>query len=192
MMTLELHALGMLEYTSIAKGIASADQMVKTAAVTPLFFKTICPGKYLAAIHGNVAAVTASIEAGREIGGTEVVDGFVLANVHSQILWALTGAAPQEDFNALGVLETFSAASIVLAADAAAKAAGVTILDIHLAMGLGGKGYAYMTGDVAAVQAAVEAGEAVVAQSGLLVASVVIPRPAPQVWNHILGAGVGA
>ena len=191
-MTLELHALGMLEYTSIAKGIESADQMVKTAAVTPLFFKTICPGKYLAAIHGNVAAVTASIEAGREIGGNEVVDGFILANVHSQILWALAGAVPQEDFNALGVLETFSAASIVLAADAAAKAAAVTILDIHLAMGLGGKGYAYMTGDVAAVQAAVQAGEAVTAESGLLIASVVIPRPAPQVWDHILGAGVGA
>ena len=191
-MTLELHSLGMLEYTSIAKGIESADQMVKTAAVTPLFFKTICPGKYLAAVHGNVAAVTASIAAGREVGGTEVVDGFILASVHSQILWALSGAAKQDDLNALGVLETFSAASIVLAADAAAKAANVTILDIHLAMGLGGKGYAYMTGDVAAVQAAVKAGESVIAQSGLLVASAVIPRPAPNVWNHILGAGVGA
>ncbi len=191
-MTFELHALGMLEYTSIAKGIESADQMVKTAAITPLFFKTICPGKYLAAIHGNVAAVTASIEAGRESGGTAVVDGFILASVHSQILWALSGAAKQDDLNALGVLETFSAASIVLAADAAAKAANVTILDIHLAMGLGGKGYAYMTGDVAAVQAAVKAGESVIAQSGLLVASAVIPRPAPNVWNHILGAGVGA
>ena len=191
-MTFELHALGMLEYTSIAKGIESADQMVKTAAITPLFFKTICPGKYLAAIHGNVAAVTASIEAGRESGGTAVVDGFILASVHSQILWALSGAAKQDDLNALGVLETFSAASIVLAADAAAKAANVTILDIHLAMGLGGKGYAYMTGDVAAVQAAVKAGEAITADSGLLVSAVVIPRPAPQVWNHILGAGVGA
>ena len=191
-MTLELHSLGMLEYTSIAEGIESADQMVKTAAVTPLFFKTICPGKYLAAVHGNVAAVTASIAAGREVGGTEVVDGFILASVHSQILWALAGAVRQEDFNALGVLETFSAASIVLAADAAAKAAAVTILDIHLAMGLGGKGYAYMTGDVAAVQAAVKAGEAITADSGLLVSAVVIPRPAPQVWNHILGAGVGA
>ena len=96
------------------------------------------------------------------------------------------------EFQRPGILETFSAASIVLAADAAAKAAAVTILDIHLAMGLGGKGYAYMTGDVAAVQAAVAAGEAVTAESGLLIASVVIPRPAPQVWDHILGAGVGA
>ena len=185
-MTLELHSLGMLEYTSIAKGIASADQMVKTAAVTPLFFKTICPGKYLAAVHGNVAAVTASIAAGREVGGTEVVDGFILASVHSQILWALAGAVRQEDFNALGVLETFSAASIVLAADAAAKAAAVTILDIHLAMGLGGKGYAYMTGDVAAVQAAVHAGSGRAGDSGLLVGTVVIPRPADSFFDQVL------
>lgn len=185
-MTLELHSLGMLEYTSIAKGIESADQMVKTAVVTPLFFKTICPGKYLAAIHGNVAAVAASIAAGREVGGTEVVDGFILANVHSQILWALAGAVPHEDFNALGILETFSASSIVLAADAAAKAAAVTILDIHLAMGLGGKGYALFNGDVAAVQAAIQAGASRLGDTGLLVASSVIPRPAPGLWEQLL------
>ena len=54
-MTFELNALGMLEYTSIARGIDSADQMVKTAEVKPLFFKTICPGKYLTAVRIDAA-----------------------------------------------------------------------------------------------------------------------------------------
>ena len=108
------------------------------------------------------------------------------------LIGALAGATGITERGALGIIETFSAASIVVASDAAVKAADVQLLDVRVALGLGGKGYALMTGDVAAVQAAVAAGEAVTAESGLLIASVVIPRPAPQVWDHILGAGVGA
>ena len=186
MMTLDVHALGMLEYTSIAKGIESADQMVKTAAVTPLFFKTICPGKFIAAVHGNTAAVNASVEAGRRTGGVVVVDGFTLANIHPDVLVALSGAYDTMERNALGILETFSASAIVLAADAAVKAAAISLLDVRMAMGLGGKGYALMTGDVAAVQAAIEAGAAAIEESGLLISKITIPRPAPHVWSQIL------
>jgi microcompartment protein CcmL/EutN len=176
----------MLEFSGIGKGIESSDQMVKAAAVAPLFFKTICPGKFLAAVHGEVAAVNASVAAGRQTGGVAVVDWFVLANIHPDVLEALSGAADSLEKDALGILETFSAASVVLAADAAVKAAAVALLDVRLAMGLGGKGYALMTGDVAAVQAAVKAGAAAVAESGLLIAGLTIPSPAPGVWKQIL------
>ena len=54
----------MVEFNSIAAGIDAADQMVKTAQVDPLFFKTICPGKFVAAVTGDVAAVNAAVEAG--------------------------------------------------------------------------------------------------------------------------------
>lgn len=46
-------AVGMVEFNSIAAGIDAADQMVKTAQVDPLFFKTICPGKFVAAVTGE-------------------------------------------------------------------------------------------------------------------------------------------
>ena len=46
-------AVGMVEFNSIAAGIDAADQMVKTAQVDPLFFKTICPGKFVAAVTGD-------------------------------------------------------------------------------------------------------------------------------------------
>ena len=138
----------MVEFNSIAAGIDAADQMVKTAQVDPLFFKTICPGKFVAAVTGDVAAVSASVNAGR-------------------------------------IIETFSAASIVVASDAAVKAADVQLLDVRVALGLGGKGYALMTGDVAAVNAAVEAGSTAAAESGLLVSKVVIPSPAETVFEQI-------
>ena len=163
-------AVGMVEFNSIAAGIDAADQMVKTAQVDPLFFKTICPGKFVAAVTGDVAAVSASVNAGRETHADALVDWFIIPNIHR---------------GALGIIETFSAASIVVASDAAVKAADVQLLDVRVALGLGGKGYALMTGDVAAVNAAVEAGSTAAAESGLLVSKVVIPSPAETVFEQI-------
>ena len=167
----------MVEFNSIAAGIDAADQMVKTAQVDPLFFKTICPGKFVAAVTGDVAAVSASVNAGRETHADALVDWFIIPNIHRDVIGALAGATT--------IIETFSAASIVVASDAAVKAADVQLLDVRVALGLGGKGYALMTGDVAAVNAAVEAGSASAAESGLLVSKVVIPSPAESVFEQI-------
>jgi len=87
---------------------------------------------------------------------------------------------------ALGVIETFSVASSIVAADAAAKAANVQILDVRTALGLGGKGYVLLCGDVAAVQAAIYAGEAGAAESGLLIGTTVLPSPADGLFEQLL------
>ena len=178
-------AVGMVEFNSIAAGIDAADQMVKTAQVDPLFFKTICPGKFVAAVTGDVAAVSASVNAGRETHADALVDWFIIPNIHRDVIGALAGATGITERGALGIIETFSAASIVVASDAAVKAADVQLLDVRVALGLGGKGYALMTGDVAAVKAAVEAGSTAAAESGLLVSKVVIPSPAETVFEQI-------
>ncbi|MCL2123342.1 MAG: BMC domain-containing protein [Desulfovibrionaceae bacterium] len=183
----ENHAsIGMLEFTGIAAGMEAADRMVKAADVEALFFKTVCPGKFLAAVTGNVAAVAASIEAGRDTAPYAVADWFLIPNIHREVIAALSGMVPLVDREALGIIETFSAASIIAAADAAVKAAEVRIMDVRIALGLGGKGYALFCGDVAAVQAAVEAGAQHASESGLLVAKVVIPRPAESFFEQLL------
>ncbi|MDR3438601.1 BMC domain-containing protein [Telmatospirillum sp.] len=178
-------AVGMVEFSSIAAGIDGADQMVKAAQVEPVFFKTICPGKFVAAVSGEVAAVTASIGAGRAQHPETVVDWFVISNIHEDVVRALTGTSGPAGRKALGIIETFSAVSIVVAADAAVKAANVQLMDVRIALGLGGKGYALMTGDVAACQAAVAAGSAEAAEHGLLVSRIVIPSPADSVFSQI-------
>ena len=61
------------------------------------------------------------------------------------------------------------------------KAASVKFITIHLAMAIGGKGFVTFTGDVAAVQAATDAGSAVIEKRGLLVEKVVIPSPRPEI-----------
>ncbi|MEK9138812.1 MAG: BMC domain-containing protein, partial [Bacteroidota bacterium] len=115
-----------------------------------------------------------------------VIDTFVIPNVHASVFPAIAGAAQVESFDALGIIESFSVASLIEGADAAVKAARVELIEIRLAMALGGKAFCTLTGDVAAVKAAVDAGAAAVAEKGLLVNKVVIPHPRKELLKEIV------
>lgn len=175
------NAIGLIELTSIAKGYEVADALLKTAQVQMVFNRTICPGKFMVMVAGETAAVSSSMEAGMEIGGETVVDSLLIPNVHPEVFPAISGTRVVTETGALGIIETFSVASIIEAADAAVKAANVQLLQIHLAMAIGGKGYVTMTGEVSAVTAAVQAGAEFIRNKGLLVNKVVIPQPRPEV-----------
>jgi len=179
-------AIGLIETVSIAIGISVTDEMAKTADVEVLESTAICPGKYMVLIAGDVSSVEASLKRGVEIGGDVVVDTLFIPHVHPQIFPAILGATEVENLRALGVVETFTVASSILAADAAAKAAGVTLLEIRLAKGLGGKGFFTMTGEVFEVEASMDAALEVAKRGGNLVRSVVIPRPHEQLNGSIL------
>lgn len=181
-----MHAIGLIESNSIAKGIEFADTMAKTADVTILVAKSICPGKYIVLIGGDVAAVRQSVSAGLEVAPEVVVDHFVIPNVHASILPAISGGTAIDKVRAVGVLETYSVAATIEAADIAVKAASVTPIRMHLAFGIGGKSYVVLTGDVADVNAAIIAGAASASEKGLLVQQIVIPRPHQQVINSLL------
>ncbi|KUK37167.1 MAG: Microcompartment protein [Thermacetogenium phaeum] len=174
-------AIGLVEFQSIAKGIEGADAMVKAGRVELVLARPICPGKYIALVEGDVAAVRAAVDAGIACGEEMIVDTFVIPNIHSLVLKGLYGQVEFEKVDALGIIETFSVASLIEAADAAVKTADVRPLEIRLAVGVGGKSYVVVTGDVAAVESAVRAGADVAAQRGLLVKEVVIPGPASEI-----------
>ena len=91
-----------------------------------------------------------------------------------------------EKLEALGILESFSVASLIEGADAMAKAANVRLIEVRLAMALGGKAFAMVTGSVSAVRAAVEAGAQMIARKGLLVNKVVIPQPRPELLTELI------
>ena len=180
------NCVGLIELSSIAAGFAVADAMLKAADVELLLSRSICSGKYMVAVRGNVAAVSASVEAGEAAGGGTVIDRFVIPNLHEQVFPALAGTSPRARMDALGILESFTVASLLEAADAAVKAASVQLLEIRLAMALGGKAFVTMTGGVAAVQSAVEAGAEVIARKGMLVNRVVIPNPREELLTEVL------
>ncbi len=177
-------AIGLVELSSIAKGIEVSDAMIKRADVELIVNRTICPGKYMIIIGGDVDAVNASVETGVEVSMDEIVDHFVIPNVHPTIFPALSGINATVELNALGVIESFSVASIIECADAAVKAAPVTLITVYLAMAIGGKGYVMFTGDVGSVQSAVDAGVSVIKKKGLLVQKVVIPSPRKEILKQ--------
>lgn len=175
------NAIGMIEMNSIARGYAVGDTMLKAASVEILFNRTICPGKFMVMVAGDVASVEAAMSAGLMLGTETIVDELIIPNVHSSVFAAISGTRVIEQTAALGIIETFSVASIIEAADAAVKAANVELIDIHLAMAIGGKGYATMTGDVASVNAAVDAGVNYIKDKGVLVDRVVIAQPRKEI-----------
>jgi bacterial microcompartment shell protein len=183
---MELNALGLIELTSIAAGFEVCDAMLKAAAVRLLLSRSICSGKYMILVAGDVAAVNASVEAGAHVGRHSLIDRFVIPNVHESVAPAISGINKVEEMEALGIIESFSVASLIEGADAAVKTAEVKLIEIRLAMALGGKAFATLTGNVAAVSSAVEAGAAVVAAKGLLVNKVVIARPRPELLQEMV------
>ncbi|MEO5988046.1 MAG: BMC domain-containing protein [Candidatus Eisenbacteria bacterium] len=165
-----------LECSSIAQGIVAADAMLKAAHVELVECCTLSPGRYWVLIAGDLAAVRASHRRGVDVAGETLLDQIFITQLHEQVLPALRGRVATSSDDALGVIETLTAASAILAADIAGKAARIHLRDIRLANGIGGKGVVTLTGTVSAVQAAIEAGKADAAKRGLLARAVVVPR----------------
>ncbi len=172
--------LAALETSSIAQGHVVADALVKTAEVELIEAAVISPGKFWVMIGGDVGPVRAAWTRGREVAGETLLDHFFIPQLHEMVLPALRGTVPPADHDALGVIETVTAAAAIVAADHAAKAAEVLVRDVRLANGIGGKGVVLVSGSVGDVEAAVAAGRADAQRAGLLTRSVVIPRLHPQ------------
>lgn len=178
-------SIGMLEYMTVSAGMEAADCMLKTADVELLEAQTVCPGKYIALIAGELSAVKAAIDAAKGKFSEKVIDTFVLGNPHESIFPAIYGTAGVENPAALGVLETYSASSIIVAADAAAKTAAVDLIELRIARGMCGKSYMTLTGEVAAVCAAIENARQAVGENGMFLDSSVIPRPSEKLWKTV-------
>lgn len=175
-----MNALGMIEVTSIPKGVEAGDAMLKAAAVELISAQSICAGKYIVIITGEVAAVEESVAAGKAVAGQKLIDAMVISHVHPQVPKAINACNEIGEVSAIGVMEAFSLCAAVVAADAAVKAANVDLIDIRLGRGLGGKAFITLTGEVAAVRASIDAGTSKPECKGLMAESVVIPHPHPE------------
>lgn len=180
-----METIGFLELNSIVKGIEAADAMLKAAEVRLIAAKPSCPGKYNILISGKVAAVQSAMDAGEAVAHSNVVDRIVIPRVHPQVIEAINMTTMPEQMNAVGIMEYFSVTASILGADAAVKAADITLLEVRLGTGIGGKSYVIMTGDVAAVEAGVSCGTEMAKDSGMLVSQVVIPSPHMELFKSL-------
>ena len=180
-----LPAIALIELTSIARGVVASDAMAKTAPVKLLQSQTICPGKYLIVVGGDEDPVREAFQVGLHYAGQYLVDHLVNPNLHPHVLPALAAMQPLQKLESVGIIETFSAAATVLAADAACKAAEITLIELRLGNGLGGKAYLTLSGEQFSVEAALSAGVDAIA-SGLLLRSELIPAPHQDMGTALL------
>lgn len=179
-------AVGIIELSSIAAGFDTADRMLKSGDVELLLSRTICSGKYMVLVTGETGAVERAVIAGRDAAAHTLIDDFIIPNIHPKVVPAIRGMASVRDTDALGILESFSVSSLIEGADACVKTADVDLIEIRLAMALGGKAFVTMCGSLEDVNSAIEAGAAIIAAKGLLVNNVIIPNPRGEVYREIL------
>lgn len=184
--TNKLQAIGLVELSSIAAGKVVVDTMLKSSDVELLIARSICSGKYMAAIAGRVAEVQTAVDAGLAALDGYIIDSTVIPNIHPAVLQAISSSVAPRKLLALGIIESFSVASLIEAADEAVKSANVELLEIRLAMALGGKAFVTLTGSVSDVQSAVDTGAAKVARKGLLVNKAVIPAPRMELLDDFI------
>ena len=173
----DITVLGVQEYESIAAGLLALDLMVKEAPVEILRCVTVTPGKYIIIITGDEASVDASLKRTQREFSDGIIEELFIPNLHSGIGPALLGEVPDDDIDAVGIIESYSVAAGIEAADVCAKEADVRLLRITFGSGMGGKSTVRLTGRVGEVETALAAGSGLVESKGHLCRSIIIPRP---------------
>jgi microcompartment protein CcmL/EutN len=179
-------AIGLVELRSIARGMKTTDAMLKAADVELLRAHVVCPGKYIILIAGSISHVKNAVALGQQVAPEVVVDHFVLSNVHPSVFPALTATTVIEEVKAIGVVETFTLAGAIVAADTAVKAAPVQLIEIRLPFAMGGKAFTVFTGEVSAVRSAVKTAADRLKDEGVIDSFEVIPAPHKDLVEKLL------
>lgn len=182
-------ALGVLEVSTIARGIVAADAGLKRAPAVLLHSRAVSGGKHLVMFEGGVAEVEEALAAAKRIADPLVLDQVELPAADDQV-WAMLEApltpidwAADEEAEAVAIIETSTVCAAIAAADAACKIAAVIVRDTRFAVDLAGKAYFTLTGTLDAIEAAADAARAVA--DTRLVALEVIARPAPELRGQL-------
>ncbi len=178
-------SIGVIELKSIPKGIEAADAALKSAGVEMVSAHPSCPGKYEIVLTGSISNVSAAVGHVVERFNKYVIDSSVMGRIDEQVVNALFGTQTGKRSGSLGLVETFSAATAIKAADIAVKTASVEIYDLRISRGMGGKGVIMLTGDVGDVTAAVEAAANYAKETATLSSHSVIAAPHAELWKQM-------
>ena len=178
-------SIGVIELKSIPKGVEAADAALKSAGIEMVSAHPSCPGKYEIVLTGSISNVTAAVSHVTSRFDGYVIDSSIMGRIDEQVIAALFGTQTGEEKGSLGLIETFSAASTIKAADLAVKTARVSIYDLRVSRGMGGKGIVMLTGDVGDVTAAVEAGANYAKGEAMLSSYAVIAAPHADLWKQM-------
>jgi len=180
-----IHAVGVIELKSIAKGVEATDDALKSAGISLISAHPTCPGKFEILLTGSISDVTAALDHVKGRFEQYIVDTSIMGRIDEQVITALFGTQSGVKKGSLGAIETYSGSSAIKAADIAVKTSRVEIYDLRISRGMGGKGIVLVTGEVGDVTAAVDAGAAYAESEGMLHAKSVIAAPHAELWDQL-------
>lgn len=178
--------IGLLEFSSIAAGYEATDAAMKEAPIEVLLSRPASPGKHLLLVTGEVDDVKSSLARGRMGRQDVILDELVLPNAHPDLAAALAGPRPTKGIEAVGVVETLTVATAIVAADIAVKRATVHLLCLVLANVIGGKAYFGVAGETSNVEAAVEAAAEFARERAVLARTMILPSPDPRLIDYLI------
>lgn len=114
-------SIGVIELKNVPKGVEATDDALKSAGVEMVSAHPSCPGKYEIILTGSISNVTAAIDHVTGKFENYVIDSSVMGRIDEQVITALFGTQQSEKKGSLGLIETFSAATCIKAADIAVK-----------------------------------------------------------------------
>ena len=85
------NTIGIIELASIYKGFEVQDIILKQARVEKVLARTICSGKYLIIVRGDLADVEDCLELAKEAGDFAIVNALYIPNVEEKIFAAISG-----------------------------------------------------------------------------------------------------
>lgn len=177
-------ASGLVETLGMVPAIAAADAMLKAADVELISYENVGSTLVTVIVKGDVQACQSAVDAGK--AAAEKIGKVTACNVMKRPVEGVgdvisvhdidSDDSPSKRFNALGAIETFGLVYVLEAADAMVKAADVEIIGYENVA----SGYIsiLVSGDVAAIKSAVEAGVKAVENMGAeTYANLVLPSP---------------
>ena len=178
-------AIGVIEVSTISKGYRLSDEILKLVEVELTMAQPICPGKFVLIVSGKVANVRSAVEFAQKNYAENLIDVSFLGRISNDVHRAIQGCLEPAQKDAVGMIETFSIDSVIAAADVAVKSAGVEVVEVRIARGMGGKSYVIFTGSVSNVEIAVQNGAKNVIEEGQLVDTTVIADPHEDLWQYL-------
>lgn len=177
-------SLGVVEFSSIAKGIETGDKMVKAATVDVLMLRHICPGKFMIILSGDIGDVNEAVNSIITNDKDKVIESTVISNAHEELISSLRKRAVFKITEAIGVFEAATVTSALIALDLALKKASVTLFKVVLGNGIGGKSYFVVTGAVSSVEEAIKTATKSINPKKLIYKTI-IPSPSEDIINNL-------
>jgi microcompartment protein CcmL/EutN len=173
--------IAVIEFKSISKGIAVTDEMLKSAEVNLVLASTLCPGKYLTVLEGEVSAVENAVRTADRLGGRHVFSSEVISGINSEVIRAIGGKLASAPLGSMGIIEGLQMSNLISSADRSVDSADVVFLDFRLGKGCGAVSFFVITGILSSVEEAVENAISYLGSCGSLIAYKIINNPDRQV-----------